>query len=102
MKGKGDDEVRVYNPKYVTRKDKKELLFKILKNYHLETREREGLPFAVIKDVLKNRYGIDTRSTGDVSDLNDKSASVTVESEIVGSCFHQQFLSLSMSSNKRQ
>ena len=65
MKGKGDDEVRVYNPKHVTRNNKKDLLFKILKSHHIETGETEGMDFSAIKNVLKHRYDIETRSTGD-------------------------------------
>lgn len=65
IKGKGDEEVRVYNPKYVSRKNKKELLFKILKDHHLETGDTGGMEFSTIKRVLKNRYNIETRSAGD-------------------------------------
>lgn len=65
LKGKGDEQVHIHNPKYVSNTQKEELLFKILKDFHLETGEREGMLFQTIKQVLEHRYDIETRGIGD-------------------------------------
>ena len=64
LQGKGSGGVKVYNPKYVTQKDKHALLIQVLEDWAAENKSSDGMPFTAIKDVLKNRYGIDTESTG--------------------------------------
>lgn len=64
LKGAGDDELSVYNPKYVGKDDKHRLLIKILKDYHVEHPDADGVPFSAIKGILKSRYKIETGSAG--------------------------------------
>lgn len=64
LKGAGDGELSVYNPNYVSREDKKLLLVKILRDYHKEHPEADGVPYKAIKAVLANRYKIETASAG--------------------------------------
>lgn len=64
LRGAGDDEIAIYNPGYVSSADKERLLLKMLKDYHKEHPEAEGMPFSTIKAVLKNRYKIETGSAG--------------------------------------
>lgn len=54
----------IQNPKYVTSDQKKELLFRILRDYSREHPEAEGMSYAAIKGVLRSRYGIETASAG--------------------------------------
>jgi hypothetical protein len=64
LQGAGDDEVAIYNPKYVTSEDKKRLLVKILRDFHHDNPSAETMSFAAIRNVLKSRYRIETASTG--------------------------------------
>jgi hypothetical protein len=64
LRGSGDDEVAVYNPKYVTADDKQALFLKILRDHHNENPEADGMSYAAIRRVLENRYKIKSASAG--------------------------------------
>jgi hypothetical protein len=64
LRGSGDHEFSIYNPKYVTAEDKRRLLWKILRDFHLEHPESDAMSFAAIRLVLESRYGIQTSSAG--------------------------------------
>jgi len=64
LTGAGDEELRVYNPNYVTAEAKKQLLAKILRDYQVENPGQDAMGFAEIREVLKNRYKIETASAG--------------------------------------
>ena len=59
-----DDAVSIYNPKYVTAEDKTKLLAQILIDYKAEHPKQNSVPFTHIKNVLLNRYKIETPSAG--------------------------------------
>lgn len=54
----------IQNPKYVSSAQKRELLFRILRDYAQENPEAEGMSYAAIKSILRSRYGIATASAG--------------------------------------
>ena len=64
LQGAGDDEFAIYNPNYVTSDDKKKLLVKILRDFHLENPDADAMSFSAIKSVLRSRFKIETASAG--------------------------------------
>ena len=62
--GAGDAEFSVYNPKFVTKHDKQRLLVKILRDFKKENPKADGMSFTAIRNVLLNRYNIETPSAG--------------------------------------
>ena len=58
------DGVAIYNPKYVTTEDKEKLLAQILDDYKAENPKAKSMGFGLIKNVLLNRYKIDSPSAG--------------------------------------
>ena len=64
LRGAGDEELSVYNPNHVTADTKKQLLIKILRDYQVENPGQDAMGFAEIREVLKNRYKIETKSAG--------------------------------------
>ncbi len=64
LQGAGDGDFAVYNPAYVTTEDKEALLDKILTDYSTENPSRKSMSFIQIKNVLYNRYKIETQSAG--------------------------------------
>lgn len=63
LQGKVED-LKVYNPNYVTTNDKVKLLDKILTDYKAENPKSKSMSFSDIKNVLKNRYQVETNSAG--------------------------------------
>ena len=61
--GSGTDNLNIYNPNYVTTDDKEKLLEKILEDYKSENPKAKSMSFSNIKNVLLNRYKIETQST---------------------------------------
>jgi len=64
LRGSGDEECAVRNPKYVTSEHKRKLLRRILRDHHLEHPSASGMGFTLIRQVLQERYGIETASAG--------------------------------------
>lgn len=58
------DSLNIYNPNYVTTGDKVKLLEKILSDYKAENPKSKSMSFTDIKNVLKNRYQVETNSAG--------------------------------------
>lgn len=58
------DGVTIYNPKYVTTEDKEKLLAQILEDHKAENPKSRSMSFSLIKNVLLNRYRIETPSAG--------------------------------------
>lgn len=59
-----NEEFSIPNPSYVSQKDKKRLLVKIVEDYRNENPTAEAMSYAEIKRVLRDTYGIETASTG--------------------------------------
>jgi len=64
LRGAGDEALSVYNPNHVTADTKKQLLIKILRDHQVENPGQDAMGFAEIREVLKNRYKIETKPTG--------------------------------------
>ena len=61
--GSSTDNLDIYNSNYVTIDDKEKLLEKILEDYKSENPKAKSMSFSNIKNVLLNRYKIETQST---------------------------------------
>jgi hypothetical protein len=64
LQGAGSGKVKIYNPKYVTTEDKEKLLETILEDYKTENPKAKTMSFGLVKNVLLNRYNIETPSAG--------------------------------------
>jgi hypothetical protein len=60
----GGSRVSVYNPRYVTNADKKELLAQILRDFKEENPGADRITFQQVKSILAVRYGVKTKTIG--------------------------------------